>query len=48
MNLDDIVNGMLGRILTIGFAVASMLLVVLLQVTTPATIGPLGVLFVFI
>ena len=48
MNLDDIVNGMLGRILTIGFAVASLLLVVLLQVTTPATIGPLGVLFVFI
>jgi hypothetical protein len=48
MNLDGIVNGMMGKILTIGLIVASLLLVVLLQTTTPATIGPLGVLFVFI
>jgi hypothetical protein len=48
MNLDGIVKGMLGRILTISFILATMLLVILLQTTTPATIGPLGILFVFI
>jgi hypothetical protein len=48
MNLDGIVKGMLGRVLTISLIMATMLLVILLQTTTPATIGPLGILFVFI
>ncbi len=39
---------MLGRILTISLAVSLVLLVVLLQTTTPATIGPLGILFIFV
>lgn len=39
---------MLGRILTISVTVALMLLVILLQTTTPATIGPLGILLVFV
>lgn len=40
--------GMLGRILTISLIAAVMLLIILLQTTTPATIGPLGILFVFV
>lgn len=40
--------GMLGRILAISLTVAVTLLVIVLQTTTPATIGPLGILFVFI
>jgi hypothetical protein len=39
---------MLGKVLTIGFILATMLLVIILQTTTPATIGPLGILFVFV
>jgi hypothetical protein len=39
---------MLGRILAISLTVAVMLLIAVLQTTTPATIGPLGILFVFI
>jgi hypothetical protein len=39
---------MLGRILTISLVVAVMLLVIVLQTTTPATIGPLGILLVFV
>jgi hypothetical protein len=46
--LDDIVKGMLGRFLTISLILATMLLVIVLQTTTPATIGPLGILFVFV
>lgn len=41
-------ESMLGRILTISVTVALMLLVILLQTTTPATIGPLGILLVFV
>lgn len=48
MNLDGIVKGMLGRVLTISLILATMLLVIVLQTTTPATIGPLGILFVFV
>ncbi|MDB5187477.1 MAG: hypothetical protein JWM07_949 [Candidatus Saccharibacteria bacterium] len=48
MNFDGIVKGMLGRVLTISFIMATMLLVIVLQTTTPATIGPLGILFVFV
>lgn len=48
MNFDGIVKGMLGRVLTISLILASMLLVIVLQTTTPATIGPLGILFVFV
>lgn len=39
---------MLGRAIAISMVGAIVLLVVLLQTTTPATIGPLGILFVFI
>ena len=39
---------MLGKALVISLTAAIMLLIVVLQTTTPATIGPLGVLFVFI
>ena len=39
---------MLGKVLTISLIAATMLLVVLLQTTTPATIGPLGILLVFV
>lgn len=48
MNLDGIVKGMLSRVLTISLILATMLLVIILQTTTPATIGPLGILFVFV
>lgn len=48
MNLDGIVKDMLGRILAISLTIAVMLLIILLQTTTPATIGPLGILIVFI
>lgn len=41
-------KSMLGRILTISLTVALMLLVILLQTTTPATIGPLGILLIFV
>lgn len=39
---------MLGRTIAISMVGAIVLLAVLLQTTTPATIGPLGILFVFI
>ena len=39
---------MLGRIIAISMVGALMLLAILLQTTTPATIGPLGILLVFI
>ena len=39
---------MLGKVLTISLAVAFMLLVILLQTTTPATVGPLGILLIFV
>lgn len=39
---------MLGRILAVSLTVAVMLLIITLQTTTPVTIGPLGILFVFI
>ena len=48
MNLDGIVKSMLARVLTIGLILSTMLLIIVLQTTTPATIGPLGILFVFI
>jgi len=39
---------MLGRIIAISLVSAIVLLAVLLQTTTPAAIGPLGILIVFI
>ena len=39
---------MLGRVLTISVTVALVALTVLLQTTTPATIGPLGILVIFV
>lgn len=39
---------MLGKVLGISFVTATMLLIILLQTTTPTTIGPLGILIVFI
>ena len=39
---------MLGRIVAVSSIVSMLFLVLLLQVTTPATIGPLGILVVFI
>ena len=39
---------MLGRILFIATVIAATILVVIFQVTTPAAIGPLGVLLVFV
>jgi hypothetical protein len=39
---------MLGRILSISLTVSLLLLVILLQTTTPATIGPLGILLIFV
>ncbi len=39
---------MVGKVLAISFSAAVVLLVVILQTTTPATIGPLGILTVFI
>ncbi|HEX7484339.1 MAG TPA: hypothetical protein VF281_04270 [Candidatus Saccharimonadales bacterium] len=39
---------MLGKVLAISVTVAIVLLTVLLQTTTPATIGPLGILVMFI
>lgn len=39
---------MLGRVLAISVTVAVVLLTVILQTTTPATIGPLGILIVFV
>jgi hypothetical protein len=39
---------MLGRILAVSLTIAVMLLIIVLQTTTPVTIGPLGILFVFI
>lgn len=39
---------MLARVITVSFVAATMLLVILLQTTTPSTIGPLGILIVFI
>jgi hypothetical protein len=39
---------MLGRFLAISLSIAVMSLIILLQTTTPATIGPLGILIVFI
>jgi hypothetical protein len=48
MNLDGIVKDMLGKVLSISLVISVTLLVTLLQTTTPATIGPLGILIVFI
>lgn len=45
---DGIVRNMLGKIVAISFIAAAILLVALLHMTTPATIGPLGILIVFI
>jgi hypothetical protein len=42
------VKDMLARIIVVSFVTATMLLVILLQTTTPSTIGPLGILIVFI
>lgn len=42
------VKDMLARVIVISFVTATMLLVILLQTTTPSTIGPLGILIVFI
>ncbi|MFI5212361.1 MAG: hypothetical protein ACHQTE_00175 [Candidatus Saccharimonadales bacterium] len=39
---------MLGKIIAISVLVAIVLLTILLQTTTPTTIGPLGILIVFI
>jgi hypothetical protein len=39
---------MLGRVVAISLVVSAVLLAVLWRVTTPATIGPLGILIVFI
>jgi hypothetical protein len=39
---------MLGRFLSIGFISATMVLIILLQTTTPATVGPLGILLIFV
>lgn len=39
---------MLGRIISVSVAVAVLSLAVLLSTTTPTTIGPLGILIVFI
>jgi hypothetical protein len=39
---------MLGKIVAVSFIIATVLLVVLLHMTAPATIGPLGILIVFI
>lgn len=39
---------MLARVIAISFVAATMLLIILLQTTTPSTIGPLGILIVFI
>ena len=39
---------MAGKFIAISGVVAAVLLAVMLQVTTPATVGPLGLLFVFI
>jgi hypothetical protein len=45
---DDIVRNMLGRLVAVSSFVATFLLIVLLYATKPATIGPLGILIVFI
>ncbi len=42
------VKDMLARVIAISFIAATMLLIILLQTTTPSTIGPLGILIVFI
>ena len=42
------VKDMLARVIVVSFVTATMLLVILLQTTTPSTIGPLGILIVFI
>lgn len=39
---------MLGRALAISLTASVTLLIVLLQTTTPATIGPLGILLIFV
>lgn len=41
-------EGMAGKFIAISGIVAVVLLAIVLQLTTPATIGPLGLLFVFI
>lgn len=38
----------MGRIVAVSMSIAVVLLAVVLHTTTPATIGPLGILFVFI
>jgi hypothetical protein len=39
---------MLGRVVTLSMVAAMVLLAIVLQTTAPATIGPLGILLVFI
>ena len=46
--LNDILMNMLGRVLAISVTIAVVVLTVLLQTTTPATIGPLGILVIFV
>lgn len=41
-------RNMLGRVIALSMVAAMVLLAVLMQTTTPATIGPLGILLVFI
>ena len=41
-------RNMLGRVVAVSSMIAVLLLILLLQTTTPATIGPLGILVVFI
>lgn len=41
-------KSMLGRIIAISATAAAVLLLIVLQTTTPATIGPLGIMIVFI
>jgi hypothetical protein len=39
---------MLGRVLSVGVVVSAVLLAVVLRTTQPATVGPLGILAVFV
>lgn len=48
MWIGDIVRYMLGRVIILSSSVAIVLLSMLWQTTTPTTIGPLGILAVFI
>lgn len=43
-----IVGNMLGRIISVSVVLAVVVLLAILQTTTPSTAGPIGILFVFI